>query len=184
MLGPLGERKQSADDACAAGSSRWRITAHSFCVRGSCNEAASARSPCFQRPTHARFSAWMWLRIARRAFAVEAPRQAYDTLKMREFRQHDRQIYVQGAVLMTARLPGRRRATVHNWALCIMAVSRHWPRHAARDPLLPKSQVGLVFGDAARWHAVLLSGAQSSTAASYRLRPNAYVRQPSNLLGS
>jgi hypothetical protein len=45
----------------------------------------------------------MWLRIARRAFAVEAQRQAYVTLKMREFRRHDRQIYVQGAVLMTAR---------------------------------------------------------------------------------
>jgi hypothetical protein len=64
----------------------------------------------------------MWLRIARRAFAVEAQRQVCDTLQMREFRRHDRQIYVQRAVLMTAHLPGRRPATVHNWALCIMAV--------------------------------------------------------------
>ena len=59
---------------------------------------------------------------------MEARRQAYDTLEMREFRRHDCQIYVQRAVLLTARLPGRRRATAHNWALCIMADLSRMPR--------------------------------------------------------
>jgi hypothetical protein len=90
------------------------FTAHSFCLRGCCNDTASARSPCFQWPTHVAISDWMWLQIARRTFAVEAQRQVYDTLKMREFPRHDRQNYVQRAVPITARLPGRRRATVHN----------------------------------------------------------------------
>jgi hypothetical protein len=51
-----------------------------------------------------------------------------------------------------------------------------------RDAPIAKVQVGLAFGDAARRHAVLLSGAQSHTAAGYRLRRNTYVRQPSRVV--
>jgi hypothetical protein len=68
---------------------------------------------------------------------VEARRQAYDTLEMREFRRHDCQIYVQRAVLLTARLPGRRRATAHNWALCIMADLSQCHQHGlVTEPIL------------------------------------------------
>ena len=91
---------------------------------------------------------------------MEARRQAYDTLEMREFRRHDCQIYVQRAVLLTARLPGRRRATAHNWALCIMAGTCRIGSVVGIDPLRPVANGGFGVTNAVTLIAAIAWGGQ------------------------